>query len=668
MNSLKTKFLVTVGVICIICLGLISIISYSVSSKIIKEKSEQSMLLTSQRYANELDGWFSTQGQQVTDIAESIAVNDTYDHSKLASYLSSMLSGLNKNEYIYDIYFTNTKNVMSCASGYEADGSVDFTKERDWYLQAVKTGEVCYSAPYKDADSGKIVITISKSIYEGDTLQGVLCEDIFVDTIIGVINKADVPDNSYAFLIDGSLGLATHPNEQFGYVDDAPVILDQLDGNPYSALSKNIADGNFEDTTVSMKDYDGEDRVFSITKAPSCGWYVCIATSEKGIVKDLNKLLFGFAIAIVISLIVGMLIINILVHRLLKPIDQLKNAVAQGDISTDLIVSGNDEISQLSSDFNQMMKNLRDMVYGILDVVSNIKDSSTRVHDMANSLNTGALTTSSNMEEVASSMNQQLQIVNNGMETLKDFDEKLSDFGSGFGNLENILAQMINDINSNMNVIRDLETNTQHSGEDMHSLEKMVVDLESESARIDSIISTITGISSQTNLLALNASIEAARAGEAGRGFAVVADEIRTLSEGTNSAIRDIRGIIEGIQHKITDIAGSIANVSQTFEKNERNANHVQQIFVELDNRTKQVGSQNHQLMNKLNELISGSEEIRTALSTINTTANDCFDKSQNGKEVTDEQAGATASLVESADGLHQLADDLNHYTETFKL
>lgn len=91
--------------------------------------------------------------------------------------------------------------------------------------------------------------------------------------------------------------------------------------------------------------------------------------------------------------------------------------------------------------------------------------------------------------------------------------------------------------------------------------------LEEKSGEIETIVSTITKISSEINLLSLNASIEAARAGEHGRGFAVVAGEVKKLAEQSKISADQISSLVKAIQSDTSNTSSSLDSVEKEVMK-----------------------------------------------------------------------------------------------------
>ena len=104
-------------------------------------------------------------------------------------------------------------------------------------------------------------------------------------------------------LVDQNDGLMVHPNEKYGYVDDEPVRLNDLAGNPYKKLSEKLEADGKKVQNIWLKDYDGVTRGFFVGKVKSCDWHVVIALEKEVLYQDVNSMLQGFVIAMAISLL-----------------------------------------------------------------------------------------------------------------------------------------------------------------------------------------------------------------------------------------------------------------------------------------------------------------------------------------------------------------------------
>ena len=304
MKSLRVKMMVLLVLVVLVSTGLFLVIGYQRARNSLSSQLEANYATQADKYAQELTAWVNNNATIIDTMSADIAVNGIYNepYETFHSYLNESCRLLNQNGYIFDIYFTYPDNNMACASDFIADGSVDYVHDRDWYTVPAATRELFYSSPYRDSDSGKPIVTISKAVYTGDTLQGVLAADIFVDTLVDIISRADISENGYAFLVDQNLGMIAHPNKDYDY-DDEPRNVTEVSGAMYSGVISNILSGSR--STVYVKDYDGDTRGIVVSKMADTGWYVGIATSKDELLMAVHGLIRGFLIAAVIAVLIG---------------------------------------------------------------------------------------------------------------------------------------------------------------------------------------------------------------------------------------------------------------------------------------------------------------------------------------------------------------------------
>jgi methyl-accepting chemotaxis protein len=202
-------------------------------------------------------------------------------------------------------------------------------------------------------------------------------------------------------------------------------------------------------------------------------------------------------------------------------------AIAEGDLTREVVVDRHDEIGQLLESLALMSSRLR-------DIVAEVRDRSASINTGAHEIAEGNLDLSQRTEEQAASLEQ----------TASSMDQMTS-----------TVQQNAENATSCNQLANEARQQAEKGGAVVSGAVKAMAEINESSMKIAQIIGVVDEIAFQTNLLALNAAVEAARAGEQGRGFAVVATEVRNLAQRSAQAAKEIKGLINDSVEKVT--AGS---------------------------------------------------------------------------------------------------------------
>ncbi|MFN3305187.1 MAG: methyl-accepting chemotaxis protein [Roseateles sp.] len=240
-----------------------------------------------------------------------------------------------------------------------------------------------------------------------------------------------------------------------------------------------------------------------------------VRQAEAAYARDRLLMLGASAGAVAAAVLLGWALSNDITRPLQRAVS-LAEAVASGDLSSDIVVDRSDETGQLLAALRRMNDGLVAMVARVRLSADSIATATQEIASGNQDLSGRTERQASALQQTAASMQQMTSAVQQAAETSEQASQLASAATAVAGRGGDVVRRVV----TTMGEISDA------------------------SHRIADITGVIDGIAFQTNILALNAAVEAARAGEQGRGFAVVAGEVRALAQRSAQAAREIKALI----------------------------------------------------------------------------------------------------------------------------
>lgn len=230
---------------------------------------------------------------QITSMEIEYLLQNEADPDVILAFLE------NESDYYMNSVDKDFTGVYGWIGGVYLDGigwvpEADYVPtERVWYTDAVKAGgEPVMISPYLDAQTGTIMISLSKMLYDNES---VISLDISLETLQRLTERINLNGHGYGFIIDRDGFVVAHSNsaekgKEYGE-----------DAEKKELIGRVVASGG---TSFDMEIAGEKITVFSDKILND--WYVVMVVDNKGLYADLSRIM-------VQSVIMCLLVLGVIV-------------------------------------------------------------------------------------------------------------------------------------------------------------------------------------------------------------------------------------------------------------------------------------------------------------------------------------------------------------------
>lgn len=554
---------------------------------------------------------FSQIEKSTENYATAISHIEKYDLSYLEKLIKSLLQSnklivgggfwleyfqFDDKTKFYGPYWYWEKDTIQLTWEYSSEEK-DYTKE-SWYKDdGIKENKkVVWSDLYADAVTGVPMVTATSSIFKNNKKAGVVTLDVGLEEVKNYLKNIQfegIEDFSvYIITREGSyLSHEKDFNNSRKITQEAEKPLQELGTYILSNLK------GFYELNLTNKAY-----YVAFASIADTGLKIVVGFSKTEALQPIFKnFLTNILFAVLMVVLTVLIMIYIINHNIIKPINRFKEAIDQmsnGNLNQQILIKTKSEIGIMSASFNIFLENQR-------NIIQKLKKQSSRLENFSENMAVKTQQSATSIEEmvvssknVVSNMSHQNEVVGEAGNILSSILQSIDQIAHETAKAQEeikiasqVVEEMTKTINNSSSLAKEgdkasieLSKLSEEGSNLMEALSQTIQNVASQSFQIDEMVQLIMDISEQTNLLAMNAAIEAAHSGEYGKGFAVVAEEIRKLADKSSHSAKDIQSVVK--------------QIAQGMDQNQKRGEKTIENFTILKKKIITVSEVNHEIAN----------------------------------------------------------------------